>query len=139
MKLSGPLLDRIDLHVSVPPVRWRDLAGITSPATESSAPVRARVLRARERQRIRYSGCGYLTNAELPVRALRSHCPTGPQADQLLERAVRGLGLSMRAYVRVLRVARTIADLEGADRLSATHVAEAVGYRAFDTTDGSSS
>ena len=127
MKLSGPLLDRIDLHVSVPPVRWRDLSGAAATAMESSVTVRARVLRARERQRLRYRGCGYLTNAELPVGALRSHCPTAPKADQLLERAVRGLGLSMRAYVRMLRVARTIADLEGVDRLSATHVAEAVG------------
>ena len=137
MKLSGPLLDRIDLHVSVPPVRWRDLSGAAATAMESSVTVRARVLRARERQRLRYRGCGYLTNAELPVGALRSHCPTAPKADQLLERAVRGLGLSMRAYVRMLRVARTIADLEGVDRLSATHVAEAVGYRALDPEDGS--
>jgi magnesium chelatase family protein len=133
-KLSGPLLDRIDLHVSVAPVPWRDMlrAGRTA---EPSARVRERVCAARERQARRHAGEPWLTNAELPNAALAAHCRLDADARALLERSVGALGLTMRAFVRVLRVARTLADLDGAAALSSAHVAEAVSYRALDRAD----
>ena len=94
--------------------------------------VRGRVELARARQERRYRSSLYAINADLSDRGVRQHCPVTADGMRLLERAVRGLGLSMRAYVRVLRVARTIADLDGADVLSVAHVAEAVGYRTLD-------
>ena len=130
-KLSGPLLDRIDLHVPVPPVPWRTLADEAG-AVESTQQVRERVLRARELQRRRYSDSPYRVNAELPAHALRPYAEVASDASRLLERAVQQLGLSMRAYVRVLRVARTIADLDDARGISAPHIAEAISYRLLD-------
>lgn len=127
-KLSGPLLDRIDLHLAVAPVAWRAMLR-AGRAGEPSAAVRARVLAARARQRARYAGEGWSTNAELPAAALPRHCALPPGAHALLERAVTALGLSMRAFVRSLRIARTIADLGGADALAPAHVAEALSYR----------
>jgi magnesium chelatase family protein len=132
-KLSGPLLDRIDLHVPVPSVPWRTVTRAES-ASESSRAVRTRVCRAREVQQRRYRGSPYHINAELPVRAIRRHCEVSDDAAGLLERSVQKLGLSMRAYVRVLRVARTIADLEDAKTISPAHIAEAVSYRMLDRT-----
>ena len=127
-KLSGPLLDRIDLHVPVTPVPWEKMTR-SGPDAEPSRTVAARVARARELQRRRYTGEPYQTNAELPAAALRRHCPVSGDALRLLERAVRQLALSMRAYVRILRVARTLADLADARDIAAEHVAEAAGYR----------
>jgi len=130
-KLSGPLLDRIDLHVSVAPVPWRDMlrAGRTGEASER---VRERVCAARERQARRYAGDPWLTNAELPNAALAVHCRLDADARALLERSVAALGLTMRGFVRSLRVARTLADLDGAAALTSAHVAEALSYRALD-------
>lgn len=129
-RLSGPLLDRIDLHVPVPPVPWADLAGAR--VEDSTAAVRARVETARAIQERRYRRSLYRSNAELPERGVRQHCPLDAEGQRLLERAVTRLGLSTRAYVRVLRVARTIADLEREPRLAPRHVAEAIGYRSLD-------
>jgi magnesium chelatase family protein len=126
-RLSGPLLDRIDLCVPVPRLEWEEIAGARD--GESTAAVRARVGAARERQARRYRGAGFAANAELPEAHARRHCAVSGDAARLIERAVSKLGLSMRACVRVLRVARTIADLAGAERLDASHVAEAVQYR----------
>ena len=90
------------------------------------------MLRARELQRRRYSDSPYRVNAELPAHALRPYAEVASDANRLLERAVQQLGLSMRAYVRVLRVARTIADLDDARSISAPHIAEAISYRLLD-------
>jgi magnesium chelatase family protein len=130
-KLSGPLLDRIDLHVPVAPVPWRDMLRAGRGA-EPSARVRERVLAARVRQARQHAGAAWLTNAELPNAALATHCRLEADARALLERSVGALGLTMRGFVRSLRVARTLADLEGAEALSSAHVAEALSYRALD-------
>lgn len=131
LRLSGPLLDRIDLHVQVSPVAWRDMAG-RGDSCESSRAIAKRVARARERQARRYTGEPYGVNADVPAQDLARYCPLEPSALSLLERAVERLGLSMRAYVRVLRVARTISDLASEDVISAAHLGEAIGYRELD-------
>ena len=126
-RLSGPLLDRIDLHIPVPPLRWQDIAG--SAAGEASCDVRARVAQARQIQAVRYAHAPFQTNAELPAPLLARFAPVEPDGLLLLERAVSRLGLSMRAYTRVLRVARTIADLAGGGPLRVASLAEALAYR----------
>jgi magnesium chelatase family protein len=129
-RLSGPLLDRIDLHVAVAPVPYRDLGG--GGHGERSAAVRARVVAARTRQRTRLAAGDLACNAEMGNRELHLYArPDGPGA-LLLERTMTRLGLSARAYTRVLKVARTIADLAGAEQVTAAHVAEAVQYRSLD-------
>jgi magnesium chelatase family protein len=111
-RVSGPLLDRIDLHVEVPAVRYRELADVR--ASESSAEVRDRVTRAREIQRCRLRGReGVFANAHMRPRDLREHCRLGEASEALLRTAITRLGLSARAYHRVLKIARTIADLAG--------------------------
>jgi magnesium chelatase family protein len=127
-RLSGPLLDRIDLHLSVPAVPWRDLAD-TRERGESSDTVRRRVIAARERQRGRLAGLGARTNAEIPDAALDDLVAATGEARELLGRAVEKLRLSARGARRLLRVARTIADLEGEPRVEAPAMAEALGYR----------
>ncbi len=126
-KLSGPLLDRIDLHVEVPSVPAQDLLTPADPA-ESSTVVRARVLAARARQQAR-QGC---INRALPPAALEQHCALEDNARKLLTQALERLGLSARAVHRIMRVARTIADLDGSPRIQVPHVAEAVQYRKLD-------
>ena len=126
-RLSGPLRDRLDLTVDVPAVP-PDVLG-SSRAGESSASVRARVVTARERQRGRYGDrCGS-TNAALTPALMSAHCALDRPAIQLLDTAVRRMALSARAYDRVRKVARTIADLAGADRIAADHIAEALQFR----------
>jgi len=127
-RVSGPLLDRIDLHVAVPAVPWRDLAD-EAPPGEPSAAVRARVLAARRRQRERLDEHGLRTNAEIADAALDELVETAPGARALLGRAVEKLRLSARGARRLLRVARTIADLEGEARVEVAMMAEALGYR----------
>jgi len=124
-RLSGPLLDRIDLRVAVARVSWRELECAPQDA-ERSAPVRARVLAARARQ---FARSGRL-NAELPLLPDAAELSLAVEARSLLQRAVDGLGLSLRALVRVLRVARSIADLAASHAVEREHVAEALGYRA---------
>lgn len=130
-RVSGPLLDRIDLHVEVPAVTDRALIDLR--AGEPSAAIRARVLEARDRQRHRFQDrIEIASNALMGPRELRTFCALDQAGENLLRAAVRRLGLSARAYHRVLRLARTIADLAGCDDIGTTHVAEAVQYRGRD-------
>jgi magnesium chelatase family protein len=129
-RVSGPLLDRIDLHVDVPAVPGDALRGAGD--GERSAAVRDRVLRAREVQARRGGPRGPRTNARLRGRALREHCALDEAGRSLLARAAERIGLSARGHDRTLKVARTIADLDGAERIQPRHLAEAVQYRALD-------
>jgi magnesium chelatase family protein len=130
-RVSGPLLDRIDLHVEVPAVRYRDLADRR--AGEPSEAIRERVARARELQRARFTGRPDAhANAHMGARDLREHCAIGEGGDALLRTAITRLGLSARAYHRVLKIARTIADLDGAPGITTAHVSEAIQYRSLD-------
>lgn len=129
-RLSGPLLDRIDLHVEVPAVNYDDLRADGHGA--DSATMRQRILTARSVQATRYEGQTILTNSELSGRLLERYCALTSAEHAFLEKAVHSLGLSARAYTRVLRIARTIADLDGADAIAAPHLAEAINYRSLD-------
>jgi magnesium chelatase family protein len=129
-RISGPLLDRIDLHVEAPALAPTELRG--SPNGESSAEVRRRVCAARERQLERFAGRGIFCNALMSPRELRRHCALDDDGERVLETAIDRLGLSARSYGRVLRIARTLADLSGEPRIQAGHVAEAVQYRPLD-------
>ena len=133
-RVSGPLLDRIDLHLNVPAVVWRELSELR-PGGESSATVRARVAAARETQRKRLDARGLRTNAEIPDATIDEWVDATPEARALLGRAVEKLRLSARAARRLLRVARTIADLERERRVETPAMAEALGYRR-DTESG---
>jgi magnesium chelatase family protein len=124
-KISGPLLDRIDIHVEVPAVPYKELRG--SETSECSDAIRERVEAAREVQQRR----GYC-NARMPARSIRRECALDDSGERTLEMAVRRMGLSARAHDRILKVARTIADLGGKEAVSAKHVAEAVQYRSLD-------
>ncbi len=129
-KVSGPLLDRIDLHIEVPPVEYDQLA--SRQPGESSAAIRQRVNAARDIQRQRFAGTGVTSNARIPTSRLRDFCPLTDGAGTLLRGAFEHLGLSARAYDRLLKVARTIADLDGAEVIDTPHIAEAVQYRSLD-------
>ncbi len=130
-RVSGPLLDRIDMHVEVPAVAYAEIA--SHQAAEASALIRRRVIAARERQRERNPEG--VVNARLPGPALRKLCELDAASRRLLERAVTKLGLSARAHDRVLKVARTLADMEGRDGIAAAHVGEAIQYRGMDRAD----
>ena len=108
--------------------------GLGAPEGESSAGIRGRVLGARARQRERLGGAGIFSNASMTPRLIRRHCRLGAEGERLLEAAMTRLGLSARAYDRILKVSRTIADLEGHEEIQPAHVAEAVGYRSLDRT-----
>lgn len=130
-RVSGPLLDRIDIHLHVPAVGWRDLTA--TQLAEPSAAIRARVEAARRVQRERFRDePGVFANAHMPPRALRRFCRVSPPVQALLKAAVTRLGLSARAYHRILKIARTIADLEAAAELEPVHVSEAIHYRSLD-------
>jgi magnesium chelatase family protein len=124
-KISGPLLDRIDLHIEVPAVPYQELRGKDGGA--SSSDMRARVAEARAVQQAR----GF-NNANIPVQELRKLCALDDAGERTLELAVRKMGLSARAHDRILKVARTVSDLDHAECVSAKHLAEAVQYRSLD-------
>ncbi len=130
-RLSGPLLDRIDLHIEVPALRPEELQSRRD--GESSERIRARVVAARERQLVRFRDQpGVYANAHMGPREVRRYCRVDEAGESLLRAAITRLGLSARAYHRVLKLARTIADLEAAESITAAHVAEAVQYRSLD-------
>jgi magnesium chelatase family protein len=124
-KISGPLLDRIDIHIEVPAVPYKELR--SNGTSESSDDIRERVLQARAVQQAR----GYV-NSSMPVRLIRKQCALDEAGERTLEMAVRRMGLSARAHDRILKVARTIADLDHSETVSAKHLAEAVQYRSLD-------
>lgn len=126
-RISGPLLDRIDIHVEVPRVDYEKLADKRQ--VETSAIIRARVQAARERQLERFQGTKLTCNAEMGPNEVRQFCQTDASGEKLLKAAVQQLHLSARAYHRVLKLARTIADLAGGEMIAANHLAEAVQYR----------
>ncbi|WP_066729615.1 ATP-binding protein [Desulfuromonas sp. DDH964] len=129
-RLSGPLLDRIDLHIEVPRVPHRDL---TDPVDgESSEVIRGRVEAARQLQRERLAPFGLHANANMAARHIRKFCPLDEEGQKLLEMVTDRLGLSARSYARILKVARTIADLGGSERIEQSHLAEAIQYRGLD-------
>jgi magnesium chelatase family protein len=129
-KISGPLLDRIDIQLDVPEVKFGDI--VSRAPAESSAAIRARVVRARERQTARFAGRAVFANAQMGPKEVKLFCPIPAEAEKLLEMAVTKLGFSARAYDRVLKVSRTIADLEGTEAIQTLHVSEAIQYRMMD-------
>lgn len=131
-RISGPLLDRIDLQVSVQPVSYAALAARGERNEESSAAIRKRVLEARSQQEERFEGIGIHCNAQIPPSHMADFCPIDADGEKMLEAAFARLGLTARAYDRLLRVARTIADLDHAQTICAPHIAEALSYRTLD-------
>jgi len=129
-RVSGPLLDRIDIQIEVDAVPVKEIS--TGSEAESSAVVGARVRKARELQHKRYRLDGIHCNAQLDARLIKRYCALTPEATQILHMAVDRMGMSMRAYNRVLKVARTIADLAGEENITTAHVAEAIQYRELD-------
>ena len=127
-RVSGPLLDRIDLHVEVPQVKFREIS--SAGVGESSAAIRQRVIEARRRQQLRFAKKPAITcNARMGPRQLKAYCSLEDSTMELLKFAMTDLNLSARAYDRILKVARTIADLAGATAIAREHVAEALLYR----------
>ncbi|MGA8943747.1 MAG: YifB family Mg chelatase-like AAA ATPase [Thermoactinomyces sp.] len=129
-RISGPLLDRIDIHIEVPKVDFKTLS--EGKAGESSAIIRQRVNQARKRQRERYEGKENLTNSTMSTADIRKYCILDKESRQMMKHAFELLGLSARAHDRILKVARTIADLAGEERIQASHIAEAIQYRSLD-------
>jgi len=130
-RISGPLLDRIDLHIEVPAVRFSE---ITSERTgENSAQIRQRVIAARRRQQQRFAAKPRITcNARMGTKELKAYCALDAHTLDLLQLAMTDMNLSARAYDRILKVARTIADLAGSEHLTSEHVSEAIQYRSLD-------
>lgn len=129
-KVSGPMLDRFDLHIEVPSIKYDELS--SDKKGESSASILDRVNRAREIQLKRYEGTSIYCNAQLTPALIEKHCVLSEEARALLAGAFDSLGLSARAHSRILKVARTIADLDGSDNIQTIHLAEAIGYRSLD-------
>jgi magnesium chelatase family protein len=129
-RISGPLLDRIDLQVEIKPVSISELS--STHIEETSAVIRARVEKAKELQLTRLKGSGFFANAELVGPLLKQHCPLDKMSRLLLEKAMSKLNLSARAHDRLLKIARTIADLDESTSIQAAHLAEAIQYRSLD-------
>jgi len=129
-KISGPLLDRIDIHIDMPAVKYRDLRDDSG--GETSDQIRARIIAAREHQLRRYQGEKIYANAQMSPRQLRKYCNISAETERLLETAMNRLGLSARAHDRILKVARTIADIAGSESIGSEHVSEAIQYRSLD-------
>ena len=132
-KISGPLLDRIDIHIEVPAVRFKELASESS--GENSSEIRDRVEKARAIQLERFQNTKHLfCNARMEAKEIRQFCKIDSKGHELLKMAITKLGLSARAYDRILKVSRTIADLEGSEEIRPEFVSEAIQYRTLDRT-----
>lgn len=131
-KISGPLMDRIDIHVDVPSVKFNELRGRGTGTVEPSAAIRDRVLGARELQLERFRGEGIYSNSAMSPGQIRKFCALDAESELLLERAMQRQGLSARAHDRILKVSRTIADLAGSPNIDPTHISEAINYRSLD-------
>lgn len=129
-RISGPLLDRIDICTEISPVEYGELTGKRE--NESSEAIRSRVLAAHKRQQERYQKVGIQFNSQLTTRVIQNLCPLGTEETGIMEQAFESLRLSARGYYRIIRVARTIADLEGSKEIRTPHLLEAVGYRTMD-------
>ena len=129
-RVSGPLLDRVDIHIEVPPVDYEDIS--KKEKAENSADIRKRVNKAREIQNKRFAGTGTTCNAKMTSSQTREFCNLSPEAEKLIENVFRSMALSARAYDKILKVSRTIADLDGEKDILPEHVAEAVQYRSLD-------
>ncbi len=138
-KISGPLMDRIAIHLDVPAVKFNELRGRGTEQSEKSEEVRSRVIRAREIQLGRFetkgagaNGNGVYSNSAMTPAQIRRHCALDGESESLLEKAMHRQGLSARAHDRILKVARTIADLEASENIGPTHLSEAINYRSLD-------
>ncbi len=129
-RVSGPLLDRIDLHIEIPAVPFEELSASTDGT--SSAEMRRDVSKVRQTQRQRFGGDGSMLNSRMGTRQLRRYCGLDDEGRSLLRAAMDELGLSAQAHDRILRVARTVADLEGSEEIRAEHVVEGISYRSLD-------
>lgn len=128
-KLSGPLLDRIDIVIDVPRLKINELTDKNIPQGESSEQIRERVVKARNIQLERYKGLGIYTNSELTPKLIKKFCILDETSSNILKEAVRKFSLSARAYDRLLKLARTIADLDSSENIQAKHIAQAIQYR----------
>jgi magnesium chelatase family protein len=129
-RISGPLLDRIDLHVDVPALSYKELSSL--PSTDSSYTIGQRVTKARRLQSERFENQRIYCNSQMNNRQIRSHCELNAESGAMLEKAVDKLGLSARAYFRILKIARTIADMSQSAHIRTEHICEAIQYRTFD-------
>ena len=129
-KVSGPLLDRIDIHIEVPSVKYKDLSDETS--GEKSEAIRDRVKKARDIQLTRFKDDKIFANSQMSYRLVRKYCKLDEPSRDLLKTALTELGFSARCYDKILRVSRTIADLEGKTNIEPDHVSEAIQYRSLD-------
>lgn len=130
-KVSQPFLDRIDLCVEASKVKYEELKMQGEKRSESSEKIRQRVCKARELQKQRYEESGITVNAMLDIKGIETFCGLGEKEEMLLKQAFNNLGLTARMYHKILKVARTIADLEASEKIKTEHIAEAIGYRTF--------
>ncbi len=131
-KISGPLLDRIDIHIDVPAVNFKELRGKGVALGDSSETIRTRVIKARDIQLQRLSGERVFSNSAMSPTQIRKFCALDADSENLLERAMLKQGLSARAHDRILKVSRTIADLDGSENIQPNHISEAISYRSLD-------
>lgn len=129
-RISGPLLDRIDIHIEVPPVPFRELSDAVEGT--SSAQMRDQVVAARDRQRHRFRSENTRVNGKMKAPQIRRHCKPTREAEEILRNAMEDMGLSARAHDKILRVSRTLADMEDQEQIELSHVSEAINFRTLD-------
>jgi magnesium chelatase family protein len=129
-KISGPLLDRIDLHIEVPSLKYKDI--VDTQQGESSLQIKERVKQAHQIQKQRFKEEGIYFNSHMNHKHIKKYCSPGPEAKELLKAAMQNMNLSARSYDKILKLSRTIADLEKSDTIMSSHIAEAIQYRSLD-------